>query len=289
MSDACPHIVRWDELPDLQPIAAFQNRSVSDIKTELAGYPDTIHGVALLVGNDIAITAIIVDINLISQNKRALARVIAGRDTSREKLLDLIHWGEIGAKAAGARRFEVSIGRAPGLDSILADRGYRLVETMIRMRSPGPRPQSGLPANFTLRTLDEAGIDAWLDVGNETFRDVPFALFRTRKEAEDMMNSPGFDRSLVNVLYHQYVPVGFFHAIMKSKNEAEIDALGLLPQVRGRGLGSWLLRRAEHLLIEKGAITIDLHVALGNRHAYELYVREGYQEQSRSTVRETDV
>jgi ribosomal protein S18 acetylase RimI-like enzyme len=57
----------------------------------------------------------------------------------------------------------------------------------------------------------------------------------------------------------------------------EIESLSVLPEYRGGGLGSELLRRLEEHLAEKGVEDLILGALAGNRDAIRLYERQGYR------------
>ena len=57
----------------------------------------------------------------------------------------------------------------------------------------------------------------------------------------------------------------------------EIESLSVLPESRGRGLGSDLLRRLEEHLHDQGVDDLILGALPGNRDAIRLYERHGYQ------------
>jgi ribosomal protein S18 acetylase RimI-like enzyme len=57
----------------------------------------------------------------------------------------------------------------------------------------------------------------------------------------------------------------------------EIESLSVLPQYRGSGLGSELLRRLEDHLTAQGVEDLILGVLAGNHDAIRLYERRGYR------------
>ncbi len=57
----------------------------------------------------------------------------------------------------------------------------------------------------------------------------------------------------------------------------EIESLSVLPEFRGGGLGSELLRRLEEHLHDQGVDDLILGALPGNRDAIRLYERHGYQ------------
>jgi ribosomal protein S18 acetylase RimI-like enzyme len=56
-----------------------------------------------------------------------------------------------------------------------------------------------------------------------------------------------------------------------------INALAVLPEFQGRGLGARLLKLAEELARESGADTLSIIAAEENAGAYDLYLRNGYR------------
>jgi ribosomal protein S18 acetylase RimI-like enzyme len=57
----------------------------------------------------------------------------------------------------------------------------------------------------------------------------------------------------------------------------EIESLGVLPEYRGRGIGSELLRQLHDDLRDQGVVDLVLGVVPGNTDAIRLYERHGYR------------
>jgi ribosomal protein S18 acetylase RimI-like enzyme len=57
----------------------------------------------------------------------------------------------------------------------------------------------------------------------------------------------------------------------------EIESLSVLPEYRGGGMGSELLRRLEEHLHQLGVEDVILGALAGNHDAIRLYERRGYQ------------
>ncbi len=71
------------------------------------------------------------------------------------------------------------------------------------------------------------------------------------------------------------IPVGFF-MIQKSGEDVEIVDLGLVPEVRGEGLGNMLMNRIETICRAWNAKRILLEVREGNNIACKLYQNRGF-------------
>lgn len=70
-------------------------------------------------------------------------------------------------------------------------------------------------------------------------------------------------------------PIGFF-ILQKSGEDVEILDLGLIPQVRGAGLGNELMSGVETICRAWNAKRILLEVREGNRTARKLYQKRGF-------------
>ena len=63
-----------------------------------------------------------------------------------------------------------------------------------------------------------------------------------------------------------------------------IYALAVLPDQRGNGIGSRLLRHAEARLAELGCIKVNLQIVAGNEAAVTFYERHGYETELRISM-----
>ena len=68
-----------------------------------------------------------------------------------------------------------------------------------------------------------------------------------------------------------------YYPIDRSENAVEIRKMYLLPEVRGKGLGRFLLNTLEQAIAAKGFQTIWLETATVLKEAVNLYERSGYQ------------
>lgn len=67
-----------------------------------------------------------------------------------------------------------------------------------------------------------------------------------------------------------------YHPIARGKNAVEIRKMYLLPEVRGKGLGKYLLTQLEKAIAIKDYQEIWLETASSLKEAVELYERNGY-------------
>ncbi len=58
---------------------------------------------------------------------------------------------------------------------------------------------------------------------------------------------------------------------------AWLEELYVVPEARGRGIGTALLRAALRIATDAGAVAVDLEVAVGHERAADLYAREGFR------------
>lgn len=199
-----------------------------------------------------------------------------------EPALALVAWAADEARRLGARALQVGVMDAPGLGDALAARGYRVVESFVTLRRVGgPRACPPLPEGHRERTLADLGDARYLEIANAAFDGVPGSFPLTPADFARVRTEPGFVESLVRVVEDRDGPVGFLRGSLAPGHAGEVDAIGLLPRARGRGLGRYLLRRCEELLDEAGAPSVQLLVAASNANAYALYLKDGYAEIAR--------
>ena len=64
--------------------------------------------------------------------------------------------------------------------------------------------------------------------------------------------------------------------LLSKAPSAHLEAIVLHPDLRGRGLGAWLMERCEERVRARGARSLTLHVFDRNARAKALYLRQGY-------------
>jgi putative acetyltransferase len=73
------------------------------------------------------------------------------------------------------------------------------------------------------------------------------------------------------------VGTGAYYPIHRGRNAVEIRKMYLLPEVRGVGLGKFLLKELEQAIAAKGFDQIWIETASVLKEAVQLYERNGYQ------------
>jgi ribosomal protein S18 acetylase RimI-like enzyme len=274
-------VVPWAALPDLAPVAALLRRASEDLRLEIAGLPAGAEGLALLERGRPTAVGLLVLSNVAATGCVSLAWLSAERGASPSSAMRLVEWAEEQVRCAGARSLQVVEKHAAGIGPFLDRRGYLAVNAVVRMRRGTPRRPLPLPTGITEVCLDTATLEAWVGLSNESFEGVPFNAPLSLEEVQRLTCAPEFDARLVRLLVDDVGYIGFLHGTIARDGTGEIEAIGVLPRARGRGLGRWLLRRSEQLLDEEGAREIQLRVAESNDAAMSLYVEEGYVEISR--------
>ena len=151
------------------------------------------------------------------------------------------------------------------------------------LETPG-LSQSGLrlrPAEATdlpfLRDLYASSRDAelacipWPDAAKRAFCDDQFALQHHHYVTHCVP-------ATFLIVMLQYKPAGRFY-LHWTPNELRVVDILLAAAVRGRGIGSALLRWAQAITVDAGIGTLNLHVEQQNSAAYRLYQRLGFHEQ----------
>ncbi len=271
--DHSTRVVPWTELDDWAGLAAVVEDDPDKLRKTSEAYPDGIWGIALLEAGVIRASAVAVSRASADENKFAIVRVHAQQGAA----LPLVRWGEEQAQRLGVERTEVCVRRAPGLDETLKGRGYQWVEAYLQMRQMGPkRAPDPLPGGFDEVGLGAIELDAFLDMSNRAFRTVPGAFDLTVADWKSITKEPGYRESLVRIVRSDSRPIAFLRGALDQSMLGEVDAIGVVAEHQGSGLGRYSLRRCEQLLREHGATSIELAVAATNKGAVHLYESEGF-------------
>ena len=273
-------VVPWSELGDLDAVAPLVGRAPADFRADLASLPAGLEGVALVGAEGPLAVGLWIPAGLGGRCRLTWLGASPG-GAGAAAALELVAEAEARARAEGAERIEVTVRRVEDIAPLLEARGYRRSDALVRMRWPGPRPVPQLPGGTAERSLDEVGPAAWAAIANETFADVAFNVPMTAEDGRRRVADPAFDARLLRFVVDAEGVAGFLHGDVNAGGTGEVQSIGVAGRARRRGLGRWLLRRAEALLLEAGAREIVLRVAASNPEAVALYLAEGYAEVSR--------
>lgn len=141
------------------------------------------------------------------------------------------------------------------------------MEPDISLRPEQPEDQALVHLIYASTRAAELEIVPWSDARKEEFINMQFRL----QTAHFRRNHP---HASYDIILKDGTPVGRFY-IAREADEARVLDIALLPDYRGQGIGTMLLRRlmAE---AEEGRIPLRLHVERHNR-ARRLYERLGFR------------
>jgi ribosomal protein S18 acetylase RimI-like enzyme len=122
---------------------------------------------------------------------------------------------------------------------------------------------------FGLARPDAALIAQWPAAQRDAFLDSQFAL-------QDTHYRRFFGGADYFIITREGAPVGRI-ILHKSKRDWRLIDIALMPEQRGRGLGTALLRGVQAACAAAGAESLSLHVEFANR-ARDLYARLGFVE-----------
>lgn len=131
-------------------------------------------------------------------------------------------------------------------------------------------------ADVVVEPLDPRRLDELIEVQNEIFTDYIIPLRSTKEFFVDFQKSVGGSLSDVIVALHKRSIVGYANPVVDGP-EAWIGGLGVIPQMRGRGIGTRLMVASEDICRARGVSEIILEVIEGNSKAMQLYERLGYR------------
>ena len=119
------------------------------------------------------------------------------------------------------------------------------------------------------RIASAADLDGVLAIEQASFNNPT-----TREWYEGELKRP--EVCFIYVLRTAYEPVAAFCAFWLVAEQAHINNLAVLPELRGRGLGTQLLEAITHEAAHLGASILTLEVRQSNDAARRLYERAGF-------------
>ena len=191
-------------------------------------------------------------------------------------------WAEAEAQAAGARRVRIFLPAGHAIEPSLEQRGYRMWRSSYTMEAAldeAPPEAPGLPPPFQPRTYRPQDEEPLRGALNDAFACDPFHHEVTQTSfRETYLGGRGFDPLLWLLAWDAHEVAGFLLASPERPGDpglAWIQALGVRPPWRRRGIGEGLLRTALHELHARGVRRVGLGVDGENGDALRLYRRLG--------------
>lgn len=154
-------------------------------------------------------------------------------------------------------------GERDGLDILYAH------DLLVMERSLAGRPAP--EGRLRLEALREHEAPVYIQIHNESFFTVPNGATIDRSELDKLLRP--VERA--GIVWLGTRPVGIYNCILEG-DVPEIDALGLIKVMRGKGLGRELLRSILDLLAAEGYGRCSLMVSTANEAAFALYRSEGF-------------
>ncbi|UBF27726.1 GNAT family N-acetyltransferase [Kovacikia minuta CCNUW1] len=104
----------------------------------------------------------------------------------------------------------------------------------------------------------------------------PEAADRDVLEVEQFYQATGGEFWVIEQ-QRRLVGTGAYYPIQRGQNAVEIRKMYLLPEVRGQGLGRFLLQQLESTIVTRNFDQIWIETASALREAVKLYETSGYQ------------
>lgn len=159
-------------------------------------------------------------------------------------------------------------------ERVLVARGYTASFVLEhRTRDVSPCMEVGLPEGFRWEPVTSVTVAALHAVVGVAFAELPGAMFAPLDEfvAATLAGEPRAE-----VLLQDGVVVGFVRVRAGVDGTAELGSLGLVPSVRGRGLGEAVVARGIAIARGLRPTAITLEVVATNARAARLYERLGF-------------
>lgn len=146
-----------------------------------------------------------------------------------------------------------------------------LAHSMLVMeRSLADVPAPAGKLRLTPLTMGEAPV--YIQIHNESFFNVPNSATIDRSELDKLLRP----QERAGLVWLGTRPVGDYDCVLEEGETPLIDGIGLLKDMRGKGLGRELLRCVLTMLKAEGCTSCRLLVSTANEAAFGLYRAEGF-------------
>ncbi|MGY5857823.1 MAG: GNAT family N-acetyltransferase [Candidatus Thorarchaeota archaeon] len=166
--------------------------------------------------------------------------------------------------------------------------GFQFAAEEIHMKtdlSSVELPLTDLPQGYTVRKFSDVSYDMLEGPGLRTLKDSKEGLFLSMSHAEQEVTLKYFfdksrpyidDASLI--LERDGEVVGFVITCTGDDGNPDIGPVGLVPEARGQGIGSYLLVQVLKSLKSSGSTSIYLDTTVTNHPAQKLYRKYGFED-----------
>ena len=136
---------------------------------------------------------------------------------------------------------------------------------------PGAGARAGpVPAGARIRLMEDADVDRVAALESSAFT-IPWKATTFR----NLLDRPG---AVVLVLEAPLVPVAGYAVLWCIKDQGELANIAVVPELRDRGLGAYLLDQVLVVARDRGVRTLYLEVRGSNARARFIYASRGFEE-----------
>ncbi len=173
-------------------------------------------------------------------------------------------------------------GSLPEAEHLAASIGFAPVRKLVKMERPRgvalPQPPA-LPVGLRIRAFDpRRDVAAWTAANAVIFADHPEQGQLTEADVLARMTEAWFDPEDFLLAVDDADAILGFTWLKRTADEAEIYAIGVMPQAQGLGLGRILTTAGIQRLQSEGPRAVELYTEGDNLRAISLYASLGFEQ-----------
>lgn len=148
-------------------------------------------------------------------------------------------------------------------------------------------PRSEIPSEYTTHRFADVPSDRLEEPGFQAFESSEDRLFTSMNHAEQQITLRHFfDKSIpfvddASLVIEKEDRIVGFIITRRRSDVIEIGPIGLVPEARRKGLGTYLLSHALYALEQCDELQVNLDVSVENTHARKLYTKCGFKPEYR--------
>lgn len=182
------------------------------------------------------------------------------------------HQIELGAKQIRLSDKSNNIDKTK-LQNYIGDYEFNWYTDFYLMKLPCKKAEN-LNSELELRDLEKEKIEDFIKIYDESFGKVINAATYEYKSVLEMFEN---EKIKLGFIKYNGKTIGFYELGLEDGEDAELSAIGVIPEYRGKSLGRRSIEIINNIVYEKGYKNIKLLVASINNNAFELYKDMGFE------------
>lgn len=158
---------------------------------------------------------------------------------------------------------------------LLKKNGLEKIYSLVKMAFAGELIPEACLSEIRLETISEGNLRSFVNTSNNSFKGTLNAANMDEIDAGKILQEEAA-AGLCGLIFHQEILKGSYE-LKLVEEDGWIEAVGILPEYQGQGLGKLFVQKLIYRLKEAGAQNVFLNVIDANERAFKLYQKMNFK------------